>query len=158
MIQTIRLPDIVIDYLNLKPAFASQWKMFEQLDEFRASNAIGTVNCYAPVEISALVSQLECCRNLLVVAFLCRLAIVFLRPFAVNAAGDIVELGCGHQLVVGKLGISCLEGGHKGSDKTRARRTGITSKDDLWLDIGYAQVFDKGRVASVKIIISSRIS
>lgn len=104
--------------------------MLEELDQLGTTDAVGAVNRQLAVNLAALQGLDESIGKLLVVAKLADLAVGLRSALGVDAAGEVVELGSGEDLVVGVFGVGGLERVGKGSDELVARGAGVSTIDN----------------------------
>ena len=107
-VQALRLDDVVVDQVNVE-GFLLGREVLDELGQFGATHAVGTVDRQAARGSLALEGRLEGLAELFVVALLGGCAIGVLGALRVQAAHHIVQLRSGEEAVVLDLGAGGLE-------------------------------------------------
>ena len=119
MIQALRFNDVVVDDFDLKTTFRYRRQILNEFTELGSANSISTVDSDWSIEFSSPCSSFECGSNFLVVSLLCWFSILIGCVFRVQTTGDVVELWCSQQFVVGELRIRRLKSRKKSRNQTR---------------------------------------
>lgn len=102
----------------------------EKLRQLGTPNAIGAIDNQLALDLLASKSADKGVGELVVVAGLADLAIGFGGALSIDAAGKIVELGSGEDLVVGVVGVGGFKGVGERRDKGVAGRTSVAAVDN----------------------------
>jgi hypothetical protein len=107
------------------------WKILQQFGQLGAADAVGTVDGQSSVDLATFERTDEGIGELLVVPGLADLTVGLGGVLGVDGSRQVVELGCGEDLVVDVLGGRGLECGGEGCDEGVARGSSIPAIDDF---------------------------
>ena len=142
MIQTLWLDNIIVDDFNLKTIFRGGRQILDKLPQLRSAYSICTIDSDWPIEFPSPCRSFECRSYFLVVSLLGWFAILVKCALCIQTAGDVMELWCGKQFVVGILRTRRLKSCTKGRDEARSRSASVSCERHscfgLWFDVQIA--------------------
>ena len=119
IIQVLRFNDVIVDDFDLKATCRGRRQILDEFPELRSANSISTVDSDRSIEFSSPCSSFERGSHFLVVPLLCWFSIFIGCVFRVQTTGDVMELWCSQQLVVGELRTRRLKSCKESRNETR---------------------------------------
>ena len=135
MVQTLRLDNIVVDNFDLKATIGGGRQIFDELPQLRSAYSVCTIDSDWPIELASTRRSFECRSYFLVISFLSWFTVFIRCVFSIQTAGDIMELWCRKQFVVGILRTRRFKSCKKGRNEAGSRSSSVSCKNDSCFDL-----------------------
>ena len=137
MVQTIWLDDVVVNDFDLETTIRGRRQTLDELPQLRSTNSICTVDSDRPIEFPCAYRSLKRRSYFLVISFLGWFAIFIRCVFRVQTTGNVMELWCRKQLIVGVLRTRRLKSCEECRNEARPRSSSVTCKHHSCFDFRF---------------------
>ena len=137
MVQTIWLDDVVVDNFDLETTVRGRRQILEELPQLRSTYAICTVDSDWSIELPCACRSLKRRSYFLIISFLGWFTIFIGCIFRVQTTGNVMELWCRKQLIVGILRTRRLKSGEECRNEARPRSSSVACKHHSCFDFHF---------------------